>query len=421
MNIPAALTDHIDPEATAVRLRQRGIDVAQVETDYVRFKPDDTTIISYLLTRHDGSSERGYTRWCNNTSEADDIEAKARTFRMTTSSLGGATTRIDANSIFYPFPNDARLRRMRWHTTPRKWKRTLEQLVPRPMQLSGSLSHADVLRYKPERRVIVAAHLSTTNGHKQSVLIRYATSNQATWLAQIARSLLRFGIDTPRPLMQLDDGRVSVEEFIEADELRTAVCSKRARPSNVARAICAFHTSPVEAPSRHAREELAQAQNGLRGLARWCTSIEDLADALGRQLMRTVPIDTDRDVLLHGDLHDRNIMLRPDGTVTFVDLERVARGPAVIDLGQLRGAGIAAGIRHPELSVNAAEFAEQVVDTYRCDEKRPSNDRAIAWHTAVALTAQALLAARHLETDWENNVEALLELALAEVADLEPA
>lgn len=421
MSISAALTDHLDPEATTVRLRQRGIDITQVETDYVRYKPDDTTIISYLLTTPDGSSERGYTRWCKNTSEADDIEAKAQTFRMTTSSLGVTTTRIDDHSIFYPFPNDARLRRMRWHTTPRKLKRTLEPLVPRPMQLSGTHSRADVLRYKPERRVVVAAHLETTNGHRRSVLIRYATSDRATWLAEIATSLLRFGVDTPRPLLQLDDGRVSVDEFIDADELHTAVGSERARPSDVARAVGAFHASPVEATCRHPRKELAQAQSGLRGLARWCTSVDGLVDALERQLVRTVPVDIGPDVLLHGDLHDRNIMLRPDGTITFVDLERVARGPAAIDLGQLRGASIAARIRRAELSVNASDFAEQVVDLYRCGEKQPTSNEAIAWHTAVALTAQAILTTRHLEADWESKVEALLELALAEVSDLQAA
>ena len=58
------------------------------------------------------------------------------------------------------------------------------------MQLSGSRSPSKYLRYKPERRVVVAAHLSTTNGHRRSVLIRYTTAQHARprWRALLSRS-----------------------------------------------------------------------------------------------------------------------------------------------------------------------------------------------------------------------------------------
>ncbi len=418
MSIPARLAELIDPEATRAKLARCGLDVRHADADYVRYKPDDTTIIGYLLTTPHGSRERGYIRWCTDIAEADHIAAKAATFSMTTSSLGAATTRLDDHSIFYPFPNDARLRRMRWHTTPRKWKRTLEPLFPRPMQLSGSRSSADILRYKPERRVVVAAHVATTNCDRRSVLIRYSTSNHAPLLAAIATSLRRGGIDTPRPLMQLDGGRVGVDEFIEADDLLTAVDAGHAPAPDVARAIGGFHAAPVDAPRRLAVHDLAQARSGLAGLARWCTSTQRLTDVLARRLARSMPTGTGPDVLLHGDLHGRNIMLRPDGRVTFVDLERVARGTAAIDLGQLRSAGIAAGLRHPERSPNAAAFCELVLEDHRRHQSHPTSERDIAWHTAVALTDQALLAARHLETDWQNSVDTLLELALGELSGL---
>ena len=226
MNAHASLQELLDPPTATFRFREAGIDVTHVEPDYVRFKPDDTTIVSYLLTTSDGSSnERGYVRWCTDVAEADTISRKAQTLRQTTSQLGVATTRLDDHTIFYPFPNDARLRRMRWHTTPRKWKRTLRPLVPHPMQLSGSRSTVEVLRYKPERRVVVAGHLSTTNGHRRSVLIRYTTTQHAAAMAHLAVALRRAGIDTPEPLLQLDDGRVSVDEFVNASNLRAVAAT----------------------------------------------------------------------------------------------------------------------------------------------------------------------------------------------------
>ena len=58
-------------------------------------------------------------------------------------------------------------------------------------------------------------------------------------------------------------------------------------------------------------------------------------------------------------------MIRPRTDIVFVDLERVACGPAAIDLGLLRGAARAAMVRHPGVSDNAVEFADTAIEKYQ--------------------------------------------------------
>ena len=130
----------------------------------------------------------------------------------------------------------------------------------------------------------------------------------------------------------------------------------------------------------------------------------------------SIPAPPRHSVLLHGDLHDRNLMIRPQGGLVFVDLERVARGPASIDLGMLRGAALAAIVRHPEVSGNAVEIAEATIEGYQLASHQPASSNEIAWHTAIALAGQALLAARHLEASWAASVDILLDMALAELS-----
>jgi aminoglycoside phosphotransferase (APT) family kinase protein len=416
MNVHSSLRELLDPATATARFRWAGVDVTCATPDYVRFKPDDTTIIGYLLTTSDGSTGRGYARWCTDVAEADAIGLKAQTLQPTTSQLDVATTRLDERTIFYPFPNDARLRRLRWHTTPRKWKRTLQPLVPQPLQLSGSRSTVEVLRYKPERRVVVAGHLSTTDGHRRSVLIRYTTARHGATMAQLAVALDRAGIATPQPLMQLDDGRVSVDEFVDAADLAAAVAAGSAVSIDVAAAIVGFHAADIAAPCRSAADEFAQLDAGLEGLARWHEPARRATEVLRRQVAETMPSLPARDVLLHGDLHDRNIMIRAQGGPVFIDLERVARGPAAVDLGLLRGAAQAAMVRQPDLSENAVDFANATIENYQLASTHPSGSNEIAWHCAIALAGQALLAARQFEADWEASVETLLDMALAELA-----
>ncbi len=327
-------------------------------------------------------------------------------------SLGQATCRLDDHTIFHPFPSDARLRRLRWYTVPRKLKRTaLSGLAPVGAPICSDHSSVDILRYKPERRVIAGVTLAHDATHSRRVLVRYATTPIAGLLASIAQTLRAAGVVTPEPLLQLEDARVSVDDFIDGIDLRDSVRTGAVDSRVVADALVRFHATQVAAPARSAVDDLEAAGVGLRGLAAWRPELAASCAAVSDALRRSIPDDSGPEVLLHGDLHDRNVMITQDG-VAFVDLERVARGPAAIDLGRLRGIVAGMSIRQPGWSPGAVDHADAVVDHYRSQlDGRRIGDQALRWHTAIALVDEALLVTRHLERDCRTTAAAILDLA----------
>jgi phosphotransferase family enzyme len=65
--------------------------------------------------------------------------------------------------------------------------------------------------------------------------------------------------------------------------------------------------------------------------------LSDRARRLVAALAATAPPDTGPRVTLHGDLHTANVLAGPDGAITFVDLDALARGHPAFDLALLAG------------------------------------------------------------------------------------
>ncbi len=401
----AVLTD--EAEATR-RIRECGHDIAAAEPAYVRHKPGETTIVAYRLLGV-RSETWAYAQWCHDRQRADEIHHKATTLRPRIAQTGPGLARLDEHTVLYAFPNDARLRRLRWYTTPQKIKRSLEALVGPGDRIRGSRTRVEVLRYKPERRVVARIDLAT-NDRTTPLLVRYTTTQQARHIADLAQHLRGHGVAAPAPLAQLDHDRVTIDEFIEGTQLRDAVRAGGADPKAVAEAINAFHGAPPTGsmPVRTPVDELQRCRLGLDGLGDWYPAVAQAAAETMANLERHLP-EARSQVTLHGDLHTKNILVDRQ-RVAFVDLERVAVGSAAIDLGFLTAHAIALGIRQPGWSPTATAFTADVVDAYRRRTERiePS---ALAWHTALGLVEQALLVVRHLEQGWPRTSVELLAAA----------
>lgn len=407
---PATLTDLADPTLTTARLRSAGYRVSHAQPAYIRHKLGQTTIIAYRLELCDGTNTWSYAHWCQDPGRADEIHHKALTLRPHPSRAGPGLSRIDNHTIFYAFPNDAQLRRLRWYTEPRKLKRSLEALTGTGGRISGSHTTVDVLRYKPERRAVARVDLATTTG-RQPLLVRYSSQRQALRLSHVATHLRAHGIDTPAPLAQLDDDRVNVDEYIEGVQLCDAVRTKTIEPAVIASAIARFHatSAPAATPRRTAAGDLSRALHGLAGLSAWDRSLAHPARTTATALRAHLPQTSSNLALLHGDLHSQNV-LASDQRISFVDLERVAIGPAAIDLGFLKANAIALGVSQPDWSPHAADHARSVTDLYQSDVAELHSGE-LAWHTALGLVEHALLVARRLETNWQHASRQLLEAA----------
>lgn len=405
--IPIALTD---ASVATAQLRAAGYDIAVAEPGYVRHKPGETTIVAYRLTRAGDEPTWAYAHICQDERRAAQIYQKAASLRPRPSRLGPGLTRLDAHTVFYAFPNDARLRRLRWYTDPRKIKRSLEKLAGPNGRISGSRTVVDVLRYKPERRVVARVDLATTERNRP-LLVRYSTRRQAHHLARVAAHLRSHGINTPAPILQLDGSRVTVDEYIGGSQLRDAIRDDAVAPADLAGAIGRFHATdpPARVEHRTAAGDLARLIEGLAGLGTWHPELTETARRTVDALQRLLPSPSTRIVTLHGDLHAKNVLV-DSARLAFIDLERVAVGPPAIDLGFLRAHTIALGVRQPGWSPRATAHIEAVTECYRWDGGVLSDDD-LAWHTAIGLAEQALLVARHLEGRWQTTSAELLELA----------
>ncbi len=410
MTEPLTVDGLTDTETATRRLRAAGLELSKAEPMYIRHKPGQTTVIAYRFTLAD-SETWGYARWCTDPDRAREIYVKATCMRPRPSLIGRGLTRLDPHTVLYAFPNDARLRALRWYTQPRKLKRSLEPLAWPDERISGRRTSVEILRYKPERRVVAKVTFTTTQLGTRPVLVRYSTQRQAHKLAAIASHLRRHGVDTPAPILQLDGGRVAIDDFIVGRQLRDVVQLTGADGASLGAALRRLHmTPPLPCLGRRtAMTDLAKTREGLRGLASLRPSLGTAVAALAEQLTRSLPITNAADVVLHGDLHAKNILVAGDG-VAFVDLERVAVGPAAIDLGYFKAHAIALAIRQPGWSPTALDHAEAMIEHYRAATD-PIASATLGWHTAIGLIDQALLVTRHLEHRWQKTSAQLLDAA----------
>lgn len=424
-SVPEAVLALLDEDAATQRLLAAGLTIAKARPEYLRHKAGETSIVSYLFDTPDGGVGRGYVQWCARADRADEIHRKAATLRPRTSDVGVPIARVDAHTVFYGFPNDARLRRLRWYSSPRKLKRSLASLAPGGERISKSRSSSTVLKYKPERRLVSKVELVTASGNSQQLLLRYATARNAHRLAATALALTSGGVQTPTPLAQLDDGRVGIDSFIDGVELRTWLLTNDSAADELAESLLAFHATspPTATPTRTESDDLANAVSGLEALRRLNVGVGDLVEPVATSLAAAEPRGRTT-ALIHGDLHDKNVMVNEQG-VWFIDLERVAIGSPASDLGRLRAHALSLEVRQPGFSSRALPHAEHVIDRYRHASRgaaqRAIGDAELAWHCAIALVDQALLVARHLEPGHETTARALLEMAIDQLAGSLPA
>ncbi len=411
----------LEGDETTARFRDAGMAVAECEPSYVRHKPGETTIVAFRLTAsaEDSTTNRGenhtwgYAHWSADARRAATIYNKAMSFRPRPSLVGPGLVRLDAHTVVYVFPNDARLRKLRWYSEPRKLKRSLAELTSPGERISARKTSVEVLRYKPERRVVAKVTMATKR-RTSKLLLRYSTQTRAKELGAVANHLRSYGVDTPQPIAQLANGHVSIDEFVSGTQLRDIVSRDQlVDGSALADALGRFHSVPPTSTigKRSAESELARSNGGLCGLRQWEPALASRARNTAAALRRTAPQSRSSDVLLHGDLHAKNILIDGEQMV-FVDLERVAMGPVAIDLGYFHAHAIAHAIRTPGESPTAETYAVSTIDSYRT-RFAPIADDELGWHTAIGLVDQALLVARHLEPGWRATSAALLDAAVA--------
>jgi len=122
------------------------------------------------------------------------------------------------------------------------------------------------------------------------------------------------------------------------------------------------------------------------------------------------PPGVDAPVTLHGDLHTANALVGDDGSITFLDLDRLARGHPAFDLALLGGRLLLiAQVRRAELAPVAAAVAD-LPRAYTDATGHVVTDADFAWYMAAHLLGRQL---RTCIRHWVPGVSRLAPTLLA--------
>lgn len=300
----------------------------------------------------------------------------------------------ETSTVFWVFPQDRKLRGLGELTTPPP---ELRMVFGRPWVRS------ELMAYTPEKAATVrcaddagravgfAKVQAGDEGGRSVATLRAAgqdvTDHGALGLPRAVgylpeRHMALFTVAPGRPLNQLD--RAAVPEAMEA----------------LGAALSVLHGQSTQgfAPFRRLDPDRVADAGRLVGTARpdLATLCEDLVGAL-----LASPPPSRPKVLLHGDLHPKNVLVHEAG-VSLVDLDQAGAGPAAAELG-----GTLARLWCPRpgdaiSGDTAAAAAEALLNSY---ERRPTHQELL-WYAAAALLV-------------ERAVRAISRLDVAGIADLE--
>lgn len=413
----------LSEEAALTLLREAGLPLDDVRTDYLRLKPGIGALVGFQLEWTDRRGEintiPGYVRTFAG-GQAREIAGKWLRLRPTQTPLGqGVRLLPGGRSVLFLFPNDARLRGLGWMARMDKLKRILgglEEFGARGLRVRGRRSTLVPVRYKPERRFIGSATLSLFHDDpakrlQRDVFLRFFPDSRGEQIARVATVLRRRGGASllPRPLGSLLGGRLFAEERVFGEEALAAVLDGRGDATAIAETLRRLHSSgaSIGNPLPPGRV-ISRISDGLAALAAVDASLSDAGHRVARRLKGLVPPEG-VPAAVHGDLHLHQILMTTAGAV-LVDLERAGTGNPLLDLGELLAHVMELERGHPGARDRLAAFREGLLDAY-CRLGEPPETQALAFYTGSALANRAVLRFRSLRPGWRERAAELLELA----------
>jgi Ser/Thr protein kinase RdoA (MazF antagonist) len=280
------------------------------------------------------------------------------------------------HTVFWVFPEDRKLRGLERLTAPPRAARGLFE-VP--------WVRSDLVAYTPEKAATVRC-LASSGDTLGFAKVQH--DDEARRSAAVLQAVRR-GVPPGGPL--------SVPVLVALlPEHHMTVCSpapgtplhglpREAVPDAMARlgaALAVLHGRPphgLPTVTRLHPDRLAAAGDVVRAAR---PDLSPLVDELVAALLARPPAPA-APVLLHGDLHPKNVLVHDDG-VSLVDLDQAGAGPAAAELG-----ATLARLWRPRpgeqlTQATAARAADALLDAY----DHPPGRASLVWHAAAALLVE---------------------------------
>lgn len=405
-------------------LEDSGVPVEKVACDYIRFKPGIGALLGLRLDLKTAPGEvislPGYIR-THPAGRASQLIRKWHVGRTVPTDVGdGVRLLAGGKSVLFLYPNDARIRGLRFVADKDKLKRLLGELDcfgGDEWRIRARKSNLRTVRYKPERRLIMLCRLGLKNdrtGERQQreVFLRFFADRRGRQIARLTRTLREQAVGrfVPLPLGSTSGGRLFVEEAVNGKEILCDVLAGRGDPEPVAEALALLHASHVpDQPELRLEDMLRTADESARNLMVVDADLGALAVRIVELLVRRRP-DEGPQATLHGDCHLHQFLSTETGPV-LVDFERSVRGHPLYDLGLLSAHLEILARREPDAVDAISEFRSSLLTHYaRYNPQAHMED--LPFFAVCGFLERALLPFRRLEEDWRDRTRSVLNLAL---------
>lgn len=259
--------------------------------------------------------------------------------------------------------------------------------------------------YRPARRAVVEVTIDGPQGEGRVVYLKVLAGQRAPELAAMHRAL-RAVVPVPRVHGVAEGQGIVVLEALGGPTLRAALLAGGPLPEPAALLELLQRFASSGLTSRRDPRAFADVRRHVDGLARL---VPDRAGQVAELAAAAVDLDGPL-VPVHGDLHDAQLLLGPDGAVTgLLDVDGAGLGWMVQDLANL--------IAHVEVVVEiappradaAADYAAALVETAATMVPAADLGRALSG----AWIALATGPHRAQDPDWEERTHARLDRAAA--------
>ncbi len=397
-----------DPTTRVELLASWGIRVSSADVIYVREDPGTRAVVGFAMQPHPGDAPvPGYVKLYEDRERVRTIRAKWATLRPKTTALGpGVRFLAEDRGVFFVFPNDSKLRRLPAVENMEKLKRRLtESRLLGDRRVRGSKSSLTPLRYRPEHRFVARADLgliddATGTKSREDLILRVFPDSRGAFLDMLMRGLagqVPEGV-LPRSLGVLENGTIYLEERVEGREVEELLTDMgvSARARSLARLLHSLNRAAPACLRPLSFEELTRQRiEEAEALARGEDG--ELFRQLTSRLLTTIPT-AGKTGYVHGDLHLRQVLVRPNDGLVLIDHERARLGEGVMDAGHLLAELRVLRDERPSLAEGARRFAEAFESAWLA-EATPEQANKLPFARALGLLAAAGRRARKHRAD----------------------
>ncbi|MFD1801822.1 phosphotransferase [Mixta tenebrionis] len=371
--------------------------------NYLRYKPGTSCIVGLTLTLADGRQQLCYAKALTPERFHQSWQHPRRQ-RLIAAAHPHAPLALRDEAILLQYPEfDFAIRYLNDLIDVKKRPDFLQQLLPGSAEASAFTPR--FLRYKPERRAVIAL---SRHGQPQAV-VRIANAReferilQGCSLGAALGHLSLAGFDRSR--------RALATHWLAGESLapETGARLERSTLHAVGGELARLHQTPFLPPvARHGAEEAQTLQDVFNTFRAIYPPGADRFLALTRRISRHLVAGDNHPVLLHGDFSADQIVRTADGDLRFIDWDRSCSGNALADIASFRARLEMQLISGLPDAQQAAEAIDALLDGYLARRSLPAG---LAWHSASALLCLATEPFRLRAPDWPQQTEALLARA----------